>query len=74
LDKENKKFNRSKKDAATLLQYMDIKKFKSKDVLKKIERNIIVTKPLPINELPIQIELRAFMLKNRYSARYYRLY
>ena len=74
LDKENIKYSKSKKDARTVLQYMHIKKFKSKDVLKKIERNIIVTKPIPINELPIKIELRAFMLKNRYSARYYRLY
>jgi len=74
LDKENEKYSKSRKDAMTILYYMSVKKFKTKEILKKIEREIVVSPPLPINDVPIKIELRALMLRDRYSARYYHIY
>ena len=73
LDKENQKYSKSKKDAATILHYMKLS-FKTKSLLKSIQKEIIVSSPLPINDIPIPLELRAIMLKGDYSARYYRLY
>jgi prepilin-type N-terminal cleavage/methylation domain-containing protein len=74
LDKENEKFNKSKKDAATLLHSLGIKKFKTKSVLKGIKREIIISQPIPINELPLPLRLKSFVLRGEFSAKYYRLF
>lgn len=67
------RYNRDEKDAYVLLDTMRIRSDQSKEILKKITRKIYVTDPLPINELPLPIELRAVMLKNEYATRFYRL-
>jgi len=46
---------------------------KMDEILKKIQRKIYVSEPLPIGDLPIPIEVRAIMLKHEYSARFYRV-
>jgi hypothetical protein len=39
----------------------------------KIERKIHISEPIDIGELPIPIELKAIMLKSKYSGRFYRI-
>ncbi len=73
LDRENIKYSKTKKDAATLLSYMKLNQ-KTKSLLKKIERKITISPPLPLPETPLPIELRAFMLKSKFSALYYRVF
>ena len=73
LGKEVIRYNKDEKDAYTLLKKMSIRSDKSKEILKKITRKIYVSDPLPIEKLPIPIELRAVMLKSEYSARFYRV-
>ncbi len=73
LGKEAMRYNKDEKDAYTLLGYMQIRNDKSKEILKGIKRKIYISDPLPIGEMPIPIELRAIMLKNEYSARFYRV-
>ncbi len=74
LDKENRKYNKSKRNAAEVLHYLEIKKFATKSVLKKIERQIFISPPLPINDLPLPIELRSIVLRGKFSAKYFRLF
>jgi hypothetical protein len=64
-----------KVDAYTLLSdTLRIKKEESRDILKSIERELRISDPIPIGEeLPVNIELRAVMLKAEYPARYYRI-
>lgn len=73
LGKEALKYDKDEKDAYTLLSSMRIHKDESKEILKKIKRKIYISEPLPIGEIPIPIELRAVMLKSKYSARFYRI-
>jgi len=73
LGKEAMRYNKDEKDAYTLLGHMRIRNDKSKEILKSIKRKIYISDPLPIGEMPIPIELRAIMLKNEYSARFYRV-
>jgi prepilin-type N-terminal cleavage/methylation domain-containing protein len=73
LGKEAVRYNKDEKDAYTLVSHMRIRNDKSKEILKKIQRKIYVSEPLPIGELPIPIEVRAIMLKHEYSARFYRV-
>jgi len=73
LGKEALRYDKDEKDAYTLLTGMHIRSDKSKEILKNITRKIYISDPLPIGELPIPIELRAVMLKNKYSARFYRI-
>jgi hypothetical protein len=67
--------NTQKVDAYTLLSdTLRIKKEESRDILKSIERELRISDPIPIGEeLPVNIELRAIMLKAEYPARYYRI-
>jgi prepilin-type N-terminal cleavage/methylation domain-containing protein len=73
LGKEAVRYNKDEKDAYTLVSHMRIRNDKSKEILKKIQRKIYVSEPLPIGDLPIPIEVRAIMLKHEYSARFYRV-
>jgi len=73
LGKEALRYDKDEKDAYTLLRQMNIRNDKSKEILKGIKRKIHISDPLPIGELPIPIELRAIMLKNKYAGRFYRI-
>jgi hypothetical protein len=73
LGKEAIRYNKDDKDAYTLVSHIGIRNDKSKEILKKIQRKIYISDPLPIGELPIPIEVRAIMLKHEYSARFYRV-
>jgi len=73
LGKEAMRYDKDTKDAYTVLGDIKIHNDQSKSILKQINRKIYISDPLPIGELPIPIELRAIMLKNKYSARFYRI-
>ncbi len=67
------KYNKSKKDAYTLLHNMKIKNDSAKAYLKKITREIYTDTDIPIEKIPIPIQLNAIMLKSEFSTRYYRI-
>jgi prepilin-type N-terminal cleavage/methylation domain-containing protein len=73
LGKEALRYDKDEKDAYTLVRKINIRNDKSKEILKSIKRTIHISEPLPIGELPIPIELRAIMLKNKYAGRFYRI-
>ena len=72
LTKEAIKYNKSKKDAYTLLYKMRIKNSDVKLYLKKIKRKIFVLDNIPIKKMIVPVNLRAIMLKSKFSTRYYR--
>ena len=67
------RYDKSEKDAYTVLEYMHIKKTESRELLREIKRTINISDPIPLGELPIPIELKAIMLKNKYSGRFYHI-
>ncbi len=73
LSKEALKYNRSEKDAYTIVHNLGIKNDKTKNILKNIKRKIYISEPLKIKKVPIPISIKAIMLKNKYSSRYYRI-
>jgi hypothetical protein len=73
LSKNAMRYNKDEKDAYSLLDRMHIDNLKSREILKNIKRKIYISDPIPIGEIPIPLELRAIMLKNKYSARFYRI-
>jgi len=72
LTKEAFKYDKSQKDAYTLLHNMHINNSKTIEYLKKLKRKIYVEKDVPIQKMPVPIRLDAIMLKSKYSTRYYR--
>ncbi len=73
LDKEAMKYDKDKKDAYTMVERMGIKNMKTKQILKSIKRKIFISDPLKIGKVVIPIQIRAIMLKSKYSSRYYRV-
>lgn len=73
LTKSALRYDKDEKDAYTVLNHVKPYKLESREILKKISRTINISDPIPIGKLPIPIELRAIMLKNKYSARFYRI-
>ena len=73
LGKEALRYSKKKKDAYTLLRGLRIDRSATQKILKATEREIHISDPLPIGELPLPLELRAIGLRGGYSARYYRL-
>jgi prepilin-type N-terminal cleavage/methylation domain-containing protein len=67
------RYDKEEKSAATVLERLHGDKDTTRKVLKETKRKIHISKPLPIEELPIRVEVRAIMLKSEYSARYYRI-
>jgi len=67
------RYDKDTKDADTVLSHIRPSKTDSREVLKKIERKIHISEPIDIGELPIPIELKAIMLKSKYSGRFYRI-
>lgn len=72
LTKEAYKYDKSKKDAYTLLAKMNIKNSKTKEYLKKISREIYTQQDIPVEKMVVPIKLNAIMLKSQFSTRYYR--
>ena len=72
LTKEAIRYNKSKKDAYTLLSKMGIKNSDVRMYLKKVTRNIYTKKEIPVVKMVVPIKLNAIMLKSEFSTRYYR--
>jgi prepilin-type N-terminal cleavage/methylation domain-containing protein len=73
LDRAVLKYRGDRRDALSVLHHLGVKKSKTRDILRKQERTIWVSEPLPIEEIPLPITLRAISLKKRYASRYYRI-
>lgn len=73
LGKSAMRYDKDEKDAYTVLSHLRVKKLESRELLKKIKRKIHISDPIPIGELPVPLELRAIMLKSKYSGRFYRI-
>ena len=60
---------------SAISKLMSIKKEEIKNTLKDIERNVTISDPLTLEQedLPIDIKIRALMLKDKYPSRYYLL-
>ncbi len=67
------RYDKSEKDAYTLLERLHGDKDATRQALKSTKRTIHISDPLKIGELPIPVEVRAVMLKSEYSGRYYRI-
>jgi len=72
LVKEATKYNKSEKDAYTLLSKMGIKNTDVRIYLKKLKRKIYVQDAIPVEKMIIPVNLNAIMLKSEFSTRYYR--
>ena len=72
LVKEATKYNKSEKDAYTLLSKMGIKNTDVRIYLKKLKRKIYVHDAIPVDKMIIPVNLNAIMLKSEFSTRYYR--
>ncbi|WP_292662950.1 hypothetical protein [Nitratifractor sp.] len=73
LGPESLRYNGEKKDAYTLLKRLGVSNDKSRDILKKMSRQIRISDPLPIGDLPLPIQLKAIRLEGKYPSRYYRI-
>ena len=72
LTPEAVKYNKSEKDAYTLLSKMGIKNSETRTYLKKLTRKIYTQNNIPLNKMIVPIKLNAIMLKSKFSTRYYR--
>ena len=72
LSPEATKYNKSEKDAYTLLSRMGIKNSKTRAYLKKLKRKIYVQNAITTEEMAVPVKLNAIMLKSQFSTRYYR--
>lgn len=73
LHPEASKFDKSEKDAYTLLHNMKIRDDRAKEYLKKIKRKIYTDNDIPTDKMIIPVHLNAIMLKSEFSTRYYRV-
>jgi prepilin-type N-terminal cleavage/methylation domain-containing protein len=71
LTREALKYDKSKKSAYDLLR-MEIKKDKTRQYLKKLERKIFIDDDIALQKMVIPIKLKAIMLKSKYATKYYR--
>jgi len=72
LGKEASKYNKSEKDAYTLLAKMGIKNAETRAYLKKVTRKIYSQDSIPVEKMIVPVNLKALMLKSQFSTRYYR--
>ena len=72
LTKEAFKYDKSLKDAYTLLSKMPIKNSKTKAYLKTIQKKIYIDKDIPTDKMVVPIRLNALMIKSKFATRYYR--
>jgi prepilin-type N-terminal cleavage/methylation domain-containing protein len=73
LTNEAFKYDKSQKDAYTLLRGIKIRDEEAKAYLKKLKRKIYIKNDIPTTKMIVPIKLHAIMLKSEFSTRYYRL-
>ena len=73
LTNEAFKYDKSQKDAYTLLHNIKIRDEEAKAYLKNLKRKIYTIKDVPLSKMIIPIHLHAIMLKSQFSTRYYRV-
>ena len=72
LTKEAFKYDKSLKDAYTLLSKMPIKNSKTKAYLKTVQKKIYIDRDVPTDKMVVPIRLNALMIKSKFATRYYR--
>ena len=66
-------YNKSKKDAYTILSSMKIRNDKTKTYLKTLKRKIYTEDDIPIKKMIVPVNLKALMLQSSFSTRFYRI-
>ncbi len=66
-------YDKSRKDAYTILHSMGIRNDKTKAYLKKLKRKIYTQEDIPIKKMIIPVRLNAIMLQSSFSTRFYRI-
>jgi len=66
-------YDKSRKDAYTILHSMDIRNDKTKAYLKTLKRKIYTQEDIPIKKMIIPVRLNAIMLQSSFSTRFYRI-
>ena len=72
LTKEAYKYDKSEKDAYTLLQKMGISKLETRQYLKKLKRKIYIDRDIKLKKMVVPLNVQAIMLKSKYATKYYR--
>ncbi len=72
LTKEALLYDKSEKDAYTLLHKMKISKIESRQYLKSLKRKIYIDKNIKLQKTPIPLKVNAIMLQSKYATKYYR--
>lgn len=66
-------YDKSRKDAYTILHTMGIRNDKTKSYLKRLKRKIYIQEDIPIKKMIIPVRLNAIMLQSSFSTRFYRI-
>ncbi len=66
-------YDKSRKDAYTILHSMGIRNDKTKSYLKKLKRKIYTQEDIPLKKMIIPVKLNAIMLQSSFSTRFYRI-
>ena len=66
-------YDKSRKDAYTILHSMGIRNDKTKAYLKTLKRKIYTQEDIPIKKMILPIRLNAIMLQSSFSTRFYRI-
>ena len=66
-------YDKSRKDAYTILHSMGIRNDKTKAYLKTLKRKIYTQEDIPIKKMIIPVKLNAIMLQSSFSTRFYRI-
>ena len=66
-------YDKSRKDAYTILHSMGIRNDKTKSYLKRLKRKIYTQEDIPIKKMIIPVRLNAIMLQSSFSTRFYRI-
>jgi len=72
LTKEALRYNKSEKDAYTLLQKMKISKLETRQYLKNLKRKIFIDDDIKVKKMVVPLNVSAIMLKSKFASRYYR--
>jgi len=72
LTKEAFKYDKSEKDAYTILQKMNISKLETRQYLKNIKRTIYLDKNIKLQKMVVPLNVQAIMLKSKFATKYYR--
>jgi len=66
-------YDKSRKDAYTILHSMGIRNDRTKAYLKTLKRKIYTQEDIPIKKMIIPVRLNAIMLQSSFSTRFYRI-